>query len=187
MHKAVAYLFVIASLWLTAAQAQAQPYMGPWSGQNLHMEAIVFTDVYNDGGVWPADTIDLAALEAWPTYSGCPELCRASDDASDKPTMVLQEVEDATVFAADGTKLGQILSHRKQESLVYRRFGARSILNTHTPYGHPTSPLSPFNPCSMTPPTIVSGDGRMLGYLTANRALAPRIDPGWLVGWLQEH
>ena len=45
------------------------------------------------------------------------------------------------------------------------------------------SPDSPWNPYATHPPRVYNGN-YFLGYLTTNESLYPRIDPYWLMDYL---
>jgi len=100
-------------------------------------------------------------------------------------------LEGAWIIANDGQPLGKITAHGfDTDSLTFRfgdygnHFNTNSIFNKYGTYGNEFSTLSPFNRFTSTPPVIMR-DGRILGYLTANKAIASRVDPLELIAWLK--
>ncbi|MCP4709753.1 MAG: hypothetical protein GY869_14110, partial [Planctomycetes bacterium] len=97
----------------------------------------------------------------------------------------------AEIIAEDGQSLGVILNDRFNSNSILNpvgdhgsQVGDNSIFNPFGKYGGQISPLSPFNARTKTPPKIMK-NGTFLMYLTANGLISPRIDPYFLMAWLQ--
>ena len=96
-------------------------------------------------------------------------------------------VSGAVVLAQDdeNTYLGKIASSYDSKSIFneYGEFGSeyssKSIWNNYGTFGSEYSTYSPHNKYSSTPPIIVK-DGKILGYLSANKSLGGSISPNLL-------
>jgi hypothetical protein len=88
----------------------------------------------------------------------------------------------ASVIAEDGTYLGKVDNQYAAESIFneYGSYGSKyatpSIWNKYGNYGGTYSTQSPFNQYSATPPALVRS-GKVLAYLTVNRATKGAISP----------
>ena len=97
----------------------------------------------------------------------------------------------AEIIAEDGQSLGIIgrdrfnpLSILNPVGVHGSQVGDSSIFNPFGKYGGQISPLSPFNSRTETPPKIMK-NGVLLIYLTTNGLISPRLDPYFLIAWLQ--
>jgi len=97
----------------------------------------------------------------------------------------------AEIIADDGQSLGMIVRDRFNSISILNpvgehgsQIGENSIFNPFGKYGGQISPLSPFNARTQTPPKIMK-NGTFLLYLTTNGLISPRIDPFFLMAWLQ--
>jgi len=100
-------------------------------------------------------------------------------------------LEGARIVAGDGTFLGIVTRssvHPLSISNVVGPYGGTvsptSIFTIVGPYGSQVAPMSPFNPVTTIPPRILKQDS-LMGYLTVNVLITPRIDPYELAGWLR--
>ncbi len=98
-----------------------------------------------------------------------------------------QRLSGASIVAQDdeNTLLGTISSKFDGKS-IFNQFGTygsefsgKSIWNQFSQYGSEFSAYSPFNKFSATPPFIVKG-GKIIAYLSANKALQGAISPNLL-------
>jgi len=96
----------------------------------------------------------------------------------------------SAIIASDDTFLGLISRDWQDPDSIsnpYERFGCPespySIWHTEGRWGNTYSPDSPWNPYATRPPRVYSGN-YFLGYLTTNDDLYPRIDPYWLMDYL---
>jgi len=93
----------------------------------------------------------------------------------------------AKVIAQDerNTFLGTFESRYNSNSIFneYGSFGSpyssNSIWNEYGTFGGRYSQFSPFNPYSNQPPMIIK-NGKVIGYLTANKAIRGALNPGVL-------
>ena len=97
-------------------------------------------------------------------------------------TLACRDLAGARLVAQDGQYLGALTSEFARGS-VLNEFGPHgsehsdsSIWNPHGRYGSEFSPLSPHRLRAPTPPRIVRGD-TVLGYLSVNARLRPRVSP----------
>lgn len=95
----------------------------------------------------------------------------------------------AVIVAADGAFLGKVTSNVYDSDSIINDYGeygslysSTSIRNEYGEYGGRYSNQSPFNPYTSAPPKIVLGNRWV--YLTVNRSISPRVDPGLLVAYL---
>lgn len=102
----------------------------------------------------------------------------------------LSHLEGGRIVAFDGTFLGRISKNRFDAESIGNSFGAygsrysvNSIHNPYGPYGGPYGAHSPFNPYSTSAPSVEVG-GRIVGRLSKNIHLRPRIDPDELNEWI---
>lgn len=100
---------------------------------------------------------------------------------------------ESFIAAANGTFLGRLNPNPHDLESIFNRLGPygnkfspTSIFNTFSQYGSKFSPLGPFNPCSATPPKVYVL-GVFKGYLTANTAFQPRIDPDQILQWASKN
>lgn len=96
----------------------------------------------------------------------------------------------AEIVAEDGQPLGIItLDQFDSRSIMNPRsdFGSQagrmSIFNQLGNYGGRLSLLSPYSGVTTTPPKIFK-NGAFITYLTINPRISPRLDPYFLMGWL---
>ncbi len=100
---------------------------------------------------------------------------------------------DLYLFANDGTGtfLGNLNTNKNDIDSItngYGNYGSKysqtSIFNTYGTYGSKYSQYSAFNPYATNPPKIVDGNGKFIGYLTANKYLANAISYEELIIYL---
>jgi hypothetical protein len=134
--------------------------------------------------ITPEDFI--ATLEASPqlllegrVYNSGPTLSHRSDQAY--------------IEAADGTFLGKLNPNKYDSESIFNEYGnfgseysPISIFNKYGIYGGEYSNLSPFNEYSSTPPKVIV-DGKLIGHLTSNEYISPRIDPQIIKQWAREN
>jgi len=96
----------------------------------------------------------------------------------------------SAIIAYDNTFLGLISRDWQNPDSIsnpYDRFGCPeapwSIWNPDGRWGSEYSFDSPWNPSGTHPPRVYNGN-YFLGYLTTNNNLYPRIDPYWLMDYL---
>ena len=96
-------------------------------------------------------------------------------------------VEGATLIAQDGenTYLGKLGSKYDSDS-VFNNYGAyggeysaESIWNKYGQFGGEYSTYSAFNQYTSTPPMIIKNK-QIIGYLSANKAMANSVSPNLL-------
>jgi hypothetical protein len=99
----------------------------------------------------------------------------------------------AYIEAADGTFLGKLNPNEYDSDSIFNEYGnfgseysPTSIFNEYGSYGGQYSNLSPFNEYSSTPPKIIV-NGQLIGYLTVNEYISPRIDPRRIKQWAREN
>lgn len=119
----------------------------------------------------------------------CRVLC-ASLISFSLPTLaadVCTKLAGATVIAQDdeNTLLGKIASSFDGKSIFNEfaphgsEYNTKSIWNKYGNFGSEYSTHSPFNKFTTTPPMLVK-DGKVMGYLTVNKAIQPSITPNLL-------
>lgn len=97
--------------------------------------------------------------------------------AQDKAAPIAAILKGASIIAQDGknTFLGKIDNEFTKDSIFNEfskygnEFNADSIFNEFGRFGGEFSQFSPFNEFTNKPPMIVK-DGKIIGYLTANKA-----------------
>jgi len=96
-------------------------------------------------------------------------------------------VKGAVIIAQDdqNTFLGKITNSFDSKS-IFNEFGtygnpfsSSSIWNQFYTFGNQFNPLSPFNQFSLSPPMIIK-EGKILGYLSANKSIKSSISPNLL-------
>ena len=111
-------------------------------------------------------------------------LCSVRAHAQDFSYLVI-ELRGAKLVAQDdqNTFLGTLESSYASNSIFneYGSYGSeyssKSIWNNYGTFGGEYSSYSPFNKFSSTPPMIIK-NGRVIGYLTANKSMRGAINPG---------
>ncbi len=96
-------------------------------------------------------------------------------------------VSGAKIIAQDdeNTYLGKISNSYDSESIFneYGTYGSEyssnSIWNEYSTFGSEYSSYSPFNKYTSTPPMIIK-DGKIIGYLSANKSIEASISPNLL-------
>lgn len=96
-------------------------------------------------------------------------------------------VSGAKLIAQDdkNTYLGEITNSYASDSIFneYGTYGSEyssdSIWNEYATFGSEYSNDSPFNEYTSTPPMIIKG-GKIIGYLSANKAVSSSISPNLL-------
>ena len=113
-------------------------------------------------------------------------LCGATAHAQDFSYLVI-ELRGAKLVAQDdqNTFLGTFESSYASNS-IFNEYGShgneyssKSIWNDYGKFGGEYSSYSPFNKLSSTPPMIIK-NGRIIGYLTANKSMRGAINPGMI-------
>ncbi len=102
-------------------------------------------------------------------------------------------VSGAVLIAQDdeNTYLGKITNAYDSESIFneYGKYGSEynsaSIWNQYATFGSEYSSYSPHNSYTSTPPMIIK-NGRILGYLSANRNIESSISPNLLKALCKE-
>ncbi len=96
----------------------------------------------------------------------------------------------AEIVAEDGQPLGIIILDQFDSRSIMNprsdfgsKAGRKSIFNQLGNYGGQFSLLSPYNGVTTTPPKIFK-NGAFITYLTINPRISPRLDPYFLMGWL---
>lgn len=86
------------------------------------------------------------------------------------------------LYAQDGTFLGNINSNKYDRDSIsneYGNYGSKyqtdSIFNQYGEYGSKYSQYSVFNEYATKPPKILDKNGKVVGYLTANKYLKDAI------------
>lgn len=150
-------------------------------------------DEFQKCGLQKLTKSELVELDQWIQRFGATLLDKQKEleSSRQKPAKNLEALEGGSIVANDGQFLGRITKSRfDSDSLVNAfgaygsRFSSTSIFNQFGEYGSQFSSLSPFNRFSSTPPKILK-DGKVVGYLTVNEMLKPRVDPSLLIGWLR--
>jgi len=100
---------------------------------------------------------------------------------------------ESFIEAADKTFLGSLNPNNFDKNSIFNEFGPygsqfspTSIFNQFGTYGSQFSQQSPFNQFSNSGPTIYL-QGKVIGTLTKNSFITPRIDPDELKEWARRH
>lgn len=98
-------------------------------------------------------------------------------------------VNDTYIEAQDGKFLGSLNQNPFDTQSIFNRFGSYgskfssdSIFNKFSPYGGTFSMQSPFNTTARRPPKIIK-NGVVLGFVSSNPTITPRIAPEELAQW----
>lgn len=114
-------------------------------------------------------------------------LLAASATFARADTSVCLTLRGAAIVAQDdeNTFLGRVTNKYNSDS-VFNEFGtygnqfnSASIWNKFAAFGSPYGLHSPHNKFSAAPPMLIKG-GKVIGYLSANRAITPSISPNLL-------
>lgn len=150
------------------------------TGTSVHLDAVentgsVFMGYYTSLGVLVSLNYGLDLTLTTDTY-----VVAMFQDLAPPPLPV---PADCVLLAQDGQPLGVISTNTfDSDSLAnpYGTYGSRyalySIWNRYGTYGSAYATYSPYNAYTSTPPLILQ-NGTVIGYLTKNRFLTPRVDP----------
>lgn len=179
MRLLILALLLACTAAVRPARAQPRP---------IELYDMMSSDSFRRAGLNQLSNEQLRALNAWLSDWARAEF-RRTERASSQGSqclMDLKSLKGAWVIAHDGARLGRVIGrYTGIDSLYGSSYSATSLLNRESVYANAGNPLSPFNPRTETPPGIVK-DGRVLGYLSINPAMCPRVDPGVLLGWLDK-
>ncbi len=121
-----------------------------------------------------------------------PQLLLEGRVANSGPTLSHNSGQ-AYIEAADGAFLGKLNPNEYDSESIFNEYGnfgseysPTSIFNEYGTYGGEYSNLSPFNEYSSNPPKIIV-NGQLIGYLTVNEYISPRIDPRRIKQWAREN
>jgi len=113
----------------------------------------------------------------------------SNEEPSSNSIDLISLLNGASIIAQDNenTYLGKISSQYNSESIFneYGKYGSEynssCIWNEYSKFGNEYNSLSPFNEYSTKPPMIIK-NGKLIGYLTTNKAIKGGLSPHLLLG-----
>ena len=157
---------------------------------NIPFKVIGYLDEqqFTEMGLVKLNQTEIVSLDSWVDLV-IRNLVSSSQSMVDE--FQLSNIIGAEIIAEDGQSLGIIVQDRFNTQSILNpvgdhgsQIGENSIFNPFGKYGGQISPLSPFNTRTKTPPKIIK-NGTLLMYLTTNGMISPRLDPYFLMAWLQ--
>jgi hypothetical protein len=114
---------------------------------------------------------------------------KSNNETSDPNLDLISLLNGSSIIAQDNdnTYLGKIASQYNTESIFneYGKYGSEyntnCIWNEYSTFGNEYNSLSPFNDYSTKPPMIIK-NGKIIGFLTTNKAIKGGLSPNLLIG-----
>jgi|SRR5690554_1340943 len=120
-------------------------------------------------------------------------LCVALGISDAGAEAICEVVRDAKIVAQDdeNTYLGKVASRYGSDSIFNKygdfgsRYSSKSIWNKYGDFGNQYGQYSPFNKHASQPPMLIK-EGRIIGYLSANKSIESSISPNLLKALCEE-